>query len=682
MRQRYTILTVVDSATQYQPENDSGDPPHVFVLFKGKPNGHVQKTMEALPKPPWLHVQVQELGSYREDDVIAALRVLLPVVVKEEDSMIVMLDWFAAHRTPRVVSFVESRGHVLLFHGGGCTPFTQVNDTHLHAMLQKVLVGLENHLMHGKRVDMHMNAQAGVPSLTREDIMEIVKTAWISLPHQRIANKGYLQTGPLLPTSGPILREQIYKDLRLIWDEIDPPQGDQEMGQKMRDDAKKVVDLGWGSKWSRWADVKCLIQDHDDDDDPVPEGLELATYDTTRGDSDEEDDQQEEGDDDESQAAEDADEVIVVSDGDSDDQDAVALDGADASGVGDDVGDAVGLDVADLTINKAREILIADAKKKGDERLLRKLYSDKRGETVTEKIKATDASLILQRKHEEELIKMAEARAKAKKTRQEMMRDSKQTDLLKAEAQERTVKHRKEVLELEISQRKILDRDKKVMHDQKFIDHWLGVTYPLKLARDLFKYYGNAEHKEQFEKKVKEKAQKGDFDINPVYGVDKLWKVNDNDMITMGFSHGPYSVGAPKAVRCSAGFLNFLEDKVKWCHQKDDKNKRKVLDILTALLNATMPGTFQLAIGGRDRLHQLLEMCDYVFDKTFVLCVIQVSKRFKAFQHEAYFTNGIFTWPPEIPPKVFEECEFSWRGGPAPHVAGTASAPKSCVLDA
>ena len=278
---------------------------------------------------------------------------------------------------------------------------------------------------------------------------------------------------------------------------------------------------------------------------------------------------------------------------------------------------------------------------------------------------------------------MAESRAKAKKTRQEMMRDSKQKDLLKAEAQERAVKARKEMLELELYQRKIVLGERKVIHEQKFIDQWLGVTYPLKLAKDLFRYYGIAEHKKQFEKKVKEKAEKGDFIANAIYHVDRLWKVNDSDMVPMGFqaAYNTYNSGAPKTVRCSAGFMNFLEDNVKLCNQKDDKGKRKVLDILTALLNVTMPGTYQGVFGGRDRIHQLLDMCDYVFDKTFVLCVIQVSKRFKAFHDEPYFANGIFTWPPEIPATVAKECEFAWRGGPEPHVAGTASAPKGGVLD-
>ena len=34
--------------------------------------------------------------------------------------------------------------HVVLFHGGGITGFTQVNDTHLHALLQRLLIMLEN----------------------------------------------------------------------------------------------------------------------------------------------------------------------------------------------------------------------------------------------------------------------------------------------------------------------------------------------------------------------------------------------------------------------------------------------------------------------------------------------------------------------------------------------------------
>ena len=70
--ERYTILTVVNSSCDYGSEAEP-DPPHVFVLFKGKKNGRILNDIkERMNLPEWVHVQVQEAGSYREEDVIEA----------------------------------------------------------------------------------------------------------------------------------------------------------------------------------------------------------------------------------------------------------------------------------------------------------------------------------------------------------------------------------------------------------------------------------------------------------------------------------------------------------------------------------------------------------------------------------------------------------------------------------
>ena len=180
----------------YSPAK-GGTPPHVFVLFKGKPGGRIINDLRArLDIPEWMHLQVQECGSYREEDVIEALRVILPVAGNTRESMVVLLDWFSAHRCGSVISFIERRGHLVLFHGGGCTPFTQINGTHLHGVLQRYLLRLENRLTHAMRTDMHLNAERGIPTLSRDDVIEIVKTAWLMVDHEQIADVGYAQTGP------------------------------------------------------------------------------------------------------------------------------------------------------------------------------------------------------------------------------------------------------------------------------------------------------------------------------------------------------------------------------------------------------------------------------------------------------------------------------------------------------
>ena len=68
---------------------------------------------------------------------------MLPAANDSSESIIVMLNWFSGHLTEDVATLVRNKGRVLLFQGGGCTPFTQINDTHLHASLARILNQLE-----------------------------------------------------------------------------------------------------------------------------------------------------------------------------------------------------------------------------------------------------------------------------------------------------------------------------------------------------------------------------------------------------------------------------------------------------------------------------------------------------------------------------------------------------------
>ena len=134
-RQRYTLFTTVPS----WGHGGEDDPPKMEVLFKATPHGTVIKgLLESDRVPPLMKVQVQENGSYRSGDVVEALEWMLPDAKTAAESIVVMLDWYGAHLTPEVQEVISRKGHVLMLHGGGCTPFTQISDTHLHASLSRV----------------------------------------------------------------------------------------------------------------------------------------------------------------------------------------------------------------------------------------------------------------------------------------------------------------------------------------------------------------------------------------------------------------------------------------------------------------------------------------------------------------------------------------------------------------
>ena len=136
-RQRFTICTCVDSASS----REGSEPTPVGVLFKAAPQGAVWKELTGIANlPDWMHIQTQVNGSYRSSDMVELLEKTLPQVdPKGPDSAIVMLDWYAGHRTAEIEALIVSRGHMLLLHGGGTTPFEQVNDTHLHARFKHYL---------------------------------------------------------------------------------------------------------------------------------------------------------------------------------------------------------------------------------------------------------------------------------------------------------------------------------------------------------------------------------------------------------------------------------------------------------------------------------------------------------------------------------------------------------------
>jgi hypothetical protein len=190
-RQRYTILTSVPSWGHADPDV----PPKVAILFKAKPNGIVIRSIRASARlKPWTKVQVQENGSYRSQDVVEALDWMLPHASDSTESIIVILDWYSGHLTEEVAELVRRKGHVLIFHGGGCTPFTQINDTHCHALLARLLIELENEWALEERQRLLDLGQNKTPQLDREEIISMVQGAWLSIDHARVAEKGYVQT--------------------------------------------------------------------------------------------------------------------------------------------------------------------------------------------------------------------------------------------------------------------------------------------------------------------------------------------------------------------------------------------------------------------------------------------------------------------------------------------------------
>ena len=110
----------------------------------------------------------------------------------------ILLDWFSAHLSDEVQEAIRAMGHVVLYHGGGVTGLEQINDTHMHAQVQRTMEQLEVKLMSSAR----RASPEKIASLRRQDVLDLVSEMWLGLDHEGISRVGYAQTGPCLPADG------------------------------------------------------------------------------------------------------------------------------------------------------------------------------------------------------------------------------------------------------------------------------------------------------------------------------------------------------------------------------------------------------------------------------------------------------------------------------------------------
>ena len=113
------------------------------------------------------------------------------------------------------------------------------------------------------------------PQLTREGILEIVSTAWMSIDHKRVAEKGYRQTGPTMPLTGPVHPEDVQCDMLKVLEALEASPDPNVVAMSWRDEAVAFVEEGWVSrKWTEWKDCHKLIEEQDGIGEALEEGLE------------------------------------------------------------------------------------------------------------------------------------------------------------------------------------------------------------------------------------------------------------------------------------------------------------------------------------------------------------------------------------------------------------------------
>ena len=663
-RQRYSILTSVPSWAH----TDQDMPPKIALLFKAMPNGTVINQLRASKRSKsWMKVQVQEHGSYRSADVVEALDWMLPNASNSTESIIVLLDWYSGHLTEEVAEVVRRKGHVLIFHGGGCTPFTQINDTHLHAQLAKLLIQVENAWAIEERRRLLSMGQNKTPTMTRDEILSIVQTSWLSIDHARVAEKGYKQTGPTMPLRGPVASADVFPDLLRVMGELDGSSTPTEVGTTLRDKAVAFVREGFDSgKWTTWADCHKLIEEHDCLEEALHEGLEAFGADPDDTDEDEDEDKHEDGaggDGDGLPAqAIDAEDLPAEDpplpppakdpplDGDDDDGDDGPGGGsgcsfhldvseeADCASVDGENSEAADSNLS-IEIAAARRLLYDEAMKKRDDTLLRCIRKQMRDETLNQKDASTDVGMLLRKRAQDQQAEDAKRRREAVEEDRLAAKDLEETKLIRAKAEQAAAEARLACLRQIIVNRRDAEARKQTDVLQRAQERWLQTQYPALLARRCIDTLRGLSRNARggFEREVGRQLELRTFERQLF--IKDLW-VSDKSLTLEWSMVQPLSGGPRRQVRCGVPFQELI-DKEAPQHILG----RDPVDQLDRLFSACVPRARRVFAGNYQAL-RLLHVNDYVLEKAFVYGIVALSK----WLGEERFPYGVYgQWPPKFP---------------------------------
>ena len=151
------------------------------------------------------------------------------------------------------------RMYILLYHGGGVTGLTQVNDLWLHWMMEVILGEMET-----LDVDAHMALRPGkIYTPTRQSIINNACTMWKTEVDHRRSIQWTLRTGASmsLDSDAETTQRTLSRQLHVFWEELDMPTKRREAIQAIDDDIA-------AGRLSDWEDVKDIIE-------PFPRGDHL-----------------------------------------------------------------------------------------------------------------------------------------------------------------------------------------------------------------------------------------------------------------------------------------------------------------------------------------------------------------------------------------------------------------------
>ena len=242
-RARVSGMTVV---TSNQAEANGSLP--LGLLFKGK----TPRTLKRLPANlgPQFIFQFAPKGSYRAEQVADFLNRALPAWTPEreaaKDWRILYLDAYKPHFADVVVRAAWAHGFVCLWHGAGTTGVCQVNDTHLHATLERLYLAMETESTAYMR-------KWGPTKMSRDkaDVAFDLAAVWRQLDH-KLAVKGHKHNGLTNALNGDE-DGLLAPEVRQLWEWREGPRLRSETKQEIQGKVERG-ELGWD-----WDSIQKLV---------------------------------------------------------------------------------------------------------------------------------------------------------------------------------------------------------------------------------------------------------------------------------------------------------------------------------------------------------------------------------------------------------------------------------------
>ena len=552
------------------------------------------------------------------------------------------------------ISVVRGKGHVLMFHGGGCTPFTQVNDTHLHAQLAALLIQIENQWSLNERERFQSLGQNKTPTMTRTEILSIVQAAWQCIDHARVAEKGYKQSGPTMPLTGPVAPEDVFGDLLRVMDTIDGSTAS-EVGMTLRDKAVAFVKDGAAkNKWVGWGDCHKLIEEHDGLDEAAEEGMEAFGVLAEEGNEESE-----------SEAAEDAESEDYDDDPDGDfdglpakGSDELQLDATDPEiGPGDapaedcvvvESGHSEGSEAKEVAA--ARQLLYDDAVRSRDDKMVKIMRTAMREETRDKKEANTEVGIHLRKRAQDQMCEDAKRRKEIAAENKLAAMDLEEVQVRKAKEQRATQEAHCRRLQLLILERRENEKRKRAEALERAQQRWLQTQYAPIMAKRCTKFFVKMSvfSKTQFGKVIANEIVNGTF--NRQLYIGDLWISDKTLSVEWSTVHG-FSDGRVRHVRCSLPFQEFLDNSVPAKMRTNGLVGPCPVDTLLRLFNACVPHANRVFQGPYTPL-RLLHKTDYVMDMAFVYGILALSK----WIGEETYPCGVYGhWPPKFPANLMPD---------------------------